>query len=95
MKNFLVQSENMNDHQSISTTKNKDSNNDKVTVVKSKETLQPASHPPKSKPGMQDDISKSSHWSQGLKSSMSDSSMQVFKDDKVVVIKDKYPKVRI
>lgn len=33
-------------------------------------------------------------WSQGLKVSMLDPAMQVFKDDKVVVIKDKYPKAR-
>uniref|UniRef100_A0A3Q3IWW8 C2H2-type domain-containing protein n=1 Tax=Monopterus albus TaxID=43700 RepID=A0A3Q3IWW8_MONAL len=32
------------------------------------------------------------HWSQGLKTSMQDPKMQVYKDDKVVVIKDKYPK---
>ncbi|XP_010743200.2 aprataxin isoform X3 [Larimichthys crocea] len=34
------------------------------------------------------------HWSQGLKGSMQDPKMQVYKDDKVVVIKDKYPKAR-
>ncbi|XP_035515786.1 aprataxin isoform X1 [Morone saxatilis] len=34
------------------------------------------------------------HWSQGLKESMQDPKMQVYKDDKVVVIKDKYPKAR-
>ncbi|XP_029356267.1 aprataxin isoform X2 [Echeneis naucrates] len=34
------------------------------------------------------------HWSQGLKSSMHDPKMQVYKDDRVVVIKDKYPKAR-
>ncbi|XP_008284720.1 aprataxin isoform X2 [Stegastes partitus] len=34
------------------------------------------------------------HWSQGLKTSMQDPNMQVYKDDKVVVIKDKYPKAR-
>ncbi|GCC29600.1 hypothetical protein chiPu_0008043 [Chiloscyllium punctatum] len=33
-------------------------------------------------------------WSQGLKVSMQDPKMQVYKDDKVVVIKDKYPKAR-
>ncbi|KAK5926736.1 hypothetical protein CgunFtcFv8_022283 [Champsocephalus gunnari] len=33
-------------------------------------------------------------WSQGLKTSMQDPKMQVYKDDKVVVIKDKYPKAR-
>ncbi|KAM4749791.1 aprataxin-like [Anableps anableps] len=34
------------------------------------------------------------HWSQGLKTSMQDPQMQVYKDDKVVVITDKYPKAR-
>uniref|UniRef100_A0A3Q3W4K4 Aprataxin n=1 Tax=Mola mola TaxID=94237 RepID=A0A3Q3W4K4_MOLML len=34
------------------------------------------------------------HWSQGLKASMQDPKMQVYKDEKVVVIKDKYPKAR-
>ncbi|XP_030277906.1 aprataxin isoform X1 [Sparus aurata] len=34
------------------------------------------------------------HWSQGLKASMQDPKMQVYKDDKVVIIKDKYPKAR-
>ncbi|XP_022407396.1 aprataxin isoform X6 [Delphinapterus leucas] len=34
------------------------------------------------------------HWSQGLKISMADPKMQVYKDDQVVVIKDKYPKAR-
>ncbi|KAM7024146.1 aprataxin isoform 3-T3 [Acridotheres tristis] len=34
------------------------------------------------------------HWSQGLKSSMQDPEMQVYKDEKTVVIKDKYPKAR-
>ncbi|TRY77714.1 hypothetical protein DNTS_029095, partial [Danionella cerebrum] len=34
------------------------------------------------------------HWSQGLKVSMQDPKMQMYKDDKVVVIKDKYPKAR-
>ncbi|TWW59643.1 Aprataxin, partial [Takifugu flavidus] len=34
------------------------------------------------------------HWNLGLKASMQDPEMQVYKDDKVVVIKDKYPKAR-
>nr|XP_025966952.1 aprataxin isoform X2 [Dromaius novaehollandiae] len=34
------------------------------------------------------------HWSQGLKHSMQDPKMQVYKDEKTVVIKDKYPKAR-
>ncbi|XP_067886715.1 aprataxin isoform X1 [Heterodontus francisci] len=33
-------------------------------------------------------------WSQGLKVSMQDPKVQVYKDDTVVVIKDKYPKAR-
>lgn len=46
----------------------------------------------------QEEATKSSesfgHWSQGLKTSMQDPKLQVYKDDKVVVIKDKYPKAR-
>ncbi|XP_072318622.1 aprataxin [Eucyclogobius newberryi] len=34
------------------------------------------------------------HWNQGLKVSMQDPKMQVYKDKTVVVIKDKYPKAR-
>ena len=34
------------------------------------------------------------HWSMGLKASMDDPDLQVESDDKVVIIKDKYPKVR-
>ncbi|KAM5298445.1 aprataxin [Ctenodactylus gundi] len=34
------------------------------------------------------------HWSQGLKISMQDPKMQIYKDEQVVVIKDKYPKAR-
>ncbi|KAM3864832.1 aprataxin [Diretmus argenteus] len=34
------------------------------------------------------------HWSQGLKTSMQDPKIQVYKDERVVVIKDKYPKAR-
>ena len=33
------------------------------------------------------------HWSMGLKSSMSDPDLQIVKDDTIVIIKDKYPKV--
>jgi len=33
------------------------------------------------------------HWSQGLLASMDDPELQVESDDKLVVIKDKYPKV--
>ncbi|XP_070598296.1 aprataxin isoform X4 [Erythrolamprus reginae] len=34
------------------------------------------------------------YWAQGLKASMQNPDMQVYKDEKVVVIKDKYPKAR-
>ena len=34
-------------------------------------------------------------WNMGLKASMEDPELQVFKDDKIVIIKDKYPKVMI
>ncbi|KAL8202849.1 UNVERIFIED_CONTAM: hypothetical protein K2H54_027115 [Gekko kuhli] len=34
------------------------------------------------------------HWSQGLKASMQDPNMQIYKDERVAVIKDKYPKAR-
>ncbi|XP_074154888.1 aprataxin [Sminthopsis crassicaudata] len=34
------------------------------------------------------------HWTQGLKISMHDPKMQVYKDDQIVVIHDKYPKAR-
>ena len=33
------------------------------------------------------------HWSQGLLSSMNDPELIVEKDDKMTIIKDKYPKV--
>lgn len=36
----------------------------------------------------------SGHWNQGLKVSMQDPAMQLYKDETVVVIKDKYPKAR-
>lgn len=37
--------------------------------------------------------SKKGHWSLGLKSSMEDPKLKVEEDDKLVIIKDKYPKV--
>nr|AAI06538.1 LOC398657 protein [Xenopus laevis] len=40
------------------------------------------------------EVKSQGHWSQDLKVSMQDPTMQVFKDDKIVVIKDKYPKAR-
>ncbi|XP_069596780.1 aprataxin isoform X1 [Ranitomeya imitator] len=56
---------------------------DEMSNNKSKETPQQMS-----------EVKSHGHWSQGLKVSMEDPSMQVFKDDRVVVIKDKYPKAR-
>lgn len=38
--------------------------------------------------------SKSGPWFKGLLSSMEDPNLRVMEDDKVVVIKDKYPKAR-
>ncbi|XP_051983577.1 aprataxin isoform X1 [Xyrauchen texanus] len=53
------------------------------------------SPPPKKTPEACSDKSESAgHWSQGLKASMQDPQMQLYKDDRVVVIKDKYPKAR-
>ena len=34
----------------------------------------------------------SAHWSQGLYASMNDKSLLIYKDDKICIIKDKYPK---
>ena len=34
------------------------------------------------------------HWSMGLKASMEDPELRVDADDKIVIIKDKYPKVQ-
>ncbi|XP_056136657.1 aprataxin isoform X2 [Lampris incognitus] len=39
-------------------------------------------------------IETTGHWSLGLKASMQDPKMQIYKDERVVVIKDKYPKAR-
>ena len=36
----------------------------------------------------------SGHWAMGLLSSMNDPDLKVQEDDKIVIIKDKYPKVR-
>lgn len=37
--------------------------------------------------------STKAHWSQGLKGAMENPELIVFKDNKIVIIKDKYPKV--
>ncbi|ELT97774.1 hypothetical protein CAPTEDRAFT_132902 [Capitella teleta] len=39
-------------------------------------------------------LKKSGHWSQGLKASMDDPELVVEEDDRLVIIKDKYPKAR-
>ncbi|XP_013008881.1 aprataxin isoform X5 [Cavia porcellus] len=48
----------------------------------------------KLQPGQVLHMESLNHWSQGLKISMQDPKMQVYKDEQVVVIKDKYPKAR-
>uniref|UniRef100_A0A8C1WFS3 Aprataxin n=1 Tax=Cyprinus carpio TaxID=7962 RepID=A0A8C1WFS3_CYPCA len=50
--------------------------------------------PKKTLPSGSDKPESAGHWSQGLKVSMQDPKMQVYKDDRVVVIKDRYPKAR-
>lgn len=50
--------------------------------------------PKKTTPPAGEKSESAGHWSQGLKASMQDPKMQVYKDDSVVVIKDKYPKAR-
>ncbi|XP_072179886.1 aprataxin-like [Diadema setosum] len=39
-------------------------------------------------------VKKKGHWSLGLLDSMNDPALQIFSDEEVVVIKDKYPKAR-
>ncbi|XP_004392239.1 PREDICTED: aprataxin isoform X3 [Odobenus rosmarus divergens] len=58
--------------------------------------LEPGQSSVPSKKGKDASTKKESlgHWSQGLKISMQDPKMQVYKDEQVVVIKDKYPKAR-
>ncbi|XP_037348419.1 aprataxin isoform X2 [Talpa occidentalis] len=74
---------------------------DAAQEAKPREGLEPGSNPsPCSVPPKKsrDDTSTKKeslgHWSQGLKISMQDPKMQVYKDEQVVVIKDKYPKAR-
>ncbi|KAG9480501.1 hypothetical protein GDO78_012129 [Eleutherodactylus coqui] len=71
------------DHLEISPKCTKLESEDIRDQTKTKETPPPTS-----------EVKGQGHWSQGLKASMQDPNMQVFKDDKVVVIKDKYPKAR-
>ncbi|XP_030643946.1 aprataxin, partial [Chanos chanos] len=56
-------------------------------------TVNSASPPKKAAP-TSDKPQPAGHWSQGLKVSMQDPKMQVYKDERVVVIRDKYPKAR-
>ncbi|XP_067946632.1 aprataxin-like [Watersipora subatra] len=39
-------------------------------------------------------LTNSGHWSQGLYAAVSDTSLHLYSDDEMVVIKDKYPKAR-
>ncbi|XP_043916907.1 aprataxin isoform X1 [Protopterus annectens] len=73
------------------------SNVDTMAPKKHKSTdLSKVSSPSSSKTPKEEPTKKESlgHWSQGLKVSMQDPKLQMYKDDKVVVIKDKYPKAR-
>ncbi|XP_030050197.1 aprataxin isoform X2 [Microcaecilia unicolor] len=45
-------------------------------------------------PYIPNEKSHTRHWSQGLKTSMQDPALQVYQDERVVVIKDKYPKAQ-
>ena len=40
-------------------------------------------------------MAKKGHWSQGLLKSMEDPQLKVESDEKIAIIKDKYPKVRV
>ena len=48
--------------------------------------------PPTSKPAPI--IPHTNHWSQGLMAAMSDPDLQLFEDDRIVIINDRYPKAR-
>ena len=48
--------------------------------------------PPPSKPVPV--IPHTNHWSQGLMAAMSDPGLQLFEDDRIVIINDRYPKAR-
>ncbi|XP_021573027.1 aprataxin isoform X2 [Carlito syrichta] len=80
-------------------------NNDSIETVAAQEAkletgLEPGSSlsqcsvPPKKGKDAPTKKESLGHWSQGLKISMQDPKMQVYKDEQVVVIKDKYPKAR-
>ncbi|XP_063309398.1 aprataxin [Pelobates fuscus] len=67
---------------------------DTETSVSSSKTSKNTEPPTSEKPSHVPEVKNQGHWSQGLTVSMQDPTMQVFKDDKLVVIKDKYPKAR-
>ncbi|XP_068613119.1 aprataxin-like isoform X2 [Brachionichthys hirsutus] len=74
------------------TSEDKDSHTESQSMKAAKQTDRvsvPVSHREATKTSEQ-----VGHWNQGLKASMQDPQMQVYKDDVVVVIKDKYPKAR-
>ncbi|KAM6183952.1 aprataxin isoform 1-T1 [Erethizon dorsatum] len=64
------------------------------TAMEPGSSLSQCSVPPKKEKDTSTKKETPSHWSQGLKISMQDPKMQVYKDEQVVVIKDKYPKAR-
>ncbi|XP_042077409.1 aprataxin isoform X3 [Haplochromis burtoni] len=77
-----------------STSEDRESQRDAQSMKADKQTERisvSVSHADSPKTNLQENAG---HWSQGLKTSMQDPKMQVYKDDKVVVIKDKYPKAR-
>ena len=49
--------------------------------------------PPSSSSSSGGPPAKKGHWSLGLLDTMKDPSSQVYTDDRIVIIKDKYPKV--
>jgi aprataxin len=54
------------------------------------EMLPAASNSPRAAPI----IPHTNHWSQGLLAAMSDPSLQLYEDDRIVIINDRYPKAR-
>ncbi|CAM4472916.1 unnamed protein product [Leuciscus chuanchicus] len=70
-------------------------NGEKIKSPANTTSTSDGSPPAKKRPPPGPDKPESAgHWSQGLKVSMQDPKMQVYKDDRVVVIKDMYPKAR-
>lgn len=69
-------------------------NGEKITTSDHHRLSDDSPPPKKTLPSGSDKSESAGHWSQGLKASMQDPKMQVYKDERVVVIKDKYPKAR-